>query len=101
MRSHSGCRFSRPPHNGVYGSRGSRSSPAIRPRQTLKPELLHPTAGTDFRGVKVSLRIGSDVVEALKLSRAASAAPERSDNVQRPAVDNHDLSVVEVGHVHE
>ena len=64
-------------------------------------KLLNARTRRYFRRVEVPLRIGRQVVEALEISGSIATIPKPSDDVECPAVDDHDLSVVEIGDVHE
>src|SRR5215510_163204 len=64
-------------------------------------ELLHAFAGLDLAGVDVSLRVGGDTVDEVKLPSHPSVVPNRADGHAGLPVDDPDLVIRAVGNEHE
>src|SRR5262245_28266306 len=64
-------------------------------------ELLNARAGGHFRRVDVAFRIAREIMQALKIAWLRAAISEAPNYRERPALDDDDLPVVEIGDVHE
>src|SRR5215510_9436884 len=73
----------------LSGARGSRGQ-----------ELLDPLVLLDLARVEVSLRVQSNGIDPVELARVGAIAPEVAERLATLPVENPDLVVGSVSHVH-
>ena len=63
------------------------------------PELLYSLTGVDFCGVEITLGVGCDIVDCVKLSCPATRSSDASFNRMGSAIDDPYLIVYAVDHI--